>query len=167
MGKRGPKPRSQDDAEYDGNPGKRNPPQIVEPDLGEPAMPDGMPDDAVKVWRETVPLLLSCGLIRVTHGAVLASYCESRSRWLRASRNALAEGEICESHGALSPSPWYTIANKAHDQMFRAAKALRLEPWMLTQPVAAKQPASQSFDDAFAARLKVVPADEGGDDDAR
>lgn len=83
MGKRGFKPEPAALKRAKGNLGHRPIVEDVQFAEGAPEMPAHLDASARRIWRETLPLLLSVkGLLTIADGAMLSNFCEVRSRRL-------------------------------------------------------------------------------------
>ena len=95
MAGRKPKPTAL--KKLEGNPGKRKLNTAEpEPASGRPAMPYYLTPRAKKEWKRIIPLLEEMGVLRITHGAALASYCMAFARWLEAEKQITARGIVVE-----------------------------------------------------------------------
>lgn len=148
MATRGRKPKSVRVKVRDGNPGKRQLRVVGGSDSGDgggpprrdrrlepPSYLDGV---GKAEWRRLMPLMLERGQYIEAFRQELAKYCVAFSMW----RTALAEIEKAgrkegrkalglvqtTPSGYLVQSAWFTIANKAHEQMGRIAADFGLNP---------------------------------------
>lgn len=78
MGLRGPPPKPSALKRLEGTyrPDRAAENEVVAPP-GEPPMPDGLPDEAVKRWKELVPVLLLRCTLSVEDGAILEAHCRA------------------------------------------------------------------------------------------
>ena len=73
--------------------------------------------------------LLECGLLTEIDGAALALYCQAWARWIDAEKNMAEYGTVVKGPtGALVPSPFLAIANKAMDQMMKMLVEFGMSP---------------------------------------
>lgn len=113
-----------------GNPGKR-PLNDAEPkpDTTMPQAPTHLNKAGRAEWRRVARRLHNAGVLTYVDRGVLAVYCQAYGRWAEAEVELRQRGEVIETtNGNLVQSPWLQIANKAMEQMIRAARELGLTP---------------------------------------
>ncbi len=128
-----------------GNPGHRPlPPDEPQPPSEIPKCPRHLDKEARKEWRRITGEFKELGVITKLDMAVLAQYCEAYSKWAQAERMIQEKGMIftlpaktktfkdgtVEKSGGGFPimNPYFHIANKAKDQMIKAAIELGITP---------------------------------------
>lgn len=137
MGKRGPSPKPTKLKILSGNPGKRplnqnEPKPKVEKEIPDP--PPWLSTHAKKEWKRVTPELHRLGLLTMIDIAVLASYCQSYDRLIRAEKKIRAYEK---EHGCLTaetPSgysqqiPEIGIANQAMKNIKSFAQEFGMTP---------------------------------------
>jgi len=116
-----------------GDPGKRginrNEPQseTVAPDL--PA-PEHLGEIATECWVHMVAMLSNARVITELDLHGLELYCVSYETWREATLKVAATGALVKSPKSGYPvqSPYFAIANKAHEQMVKLAAEFGLTP---------------------------------------
>lgn len=121
-----------------GNPGKRalpkNEAKIVR---ALPAPPPHLADEAKVEWGRVSEELYKIGLLSGIDRAVLAAYCQSYARWVRAERAIAEMGKedlltgglmIKTTNGNAIQNPLVGIANKAAADMVRYAAEFGMTP---------------------------------------
>jgi P27 family predicted phage terminase small subunit len=102
-----------------GNPGRRplNKDE-AKPKVQIPAPPATLKGEALAEWKRITLLLQEVGLIAHLDRAVVASYCMAWGRWCEAEKMLATTGLIIKSpNGYPMFSPYWTMANKAMDQI--------------------------------------------------
>ena len=130
MGRRGPAATPTAVKRMRGNPGKR-PLNDREPtpDAAMPHAPAHLTKEARAEWRRVARRLHNAGVLTYVDRGVLAVYCQAYGRWAEAERALQLNGMMVETpNGYQQQSPWVNIANKAMEQMIRAARELGLTP---------------------------------------
>lgn len=130
MGRRGPAATPTAVKKMRGNPGKR-PLNDAEPhpDATMPHAPAHLMKEAKAEWRRVARRLHNAGVLTYVDRGVLAAYCQAYGRWAEAEGEIEKRGALMETpNGYMQQSPWVSIANKAADQMIRAARELGLTP---------------------------------------
>jgi len=134
-----------------GNPGKR---RLNEheprPRRCIPRRPDHLCGEAEKEWRRVTQELEELGLLSALDRAPLAAYCLAWGRWVEAERKVAELGPVlkAEATGGLYQNPWLAVANKAHEQMLKAAALFGMDP-------------------SNRGRIQALPPDEPKDAEAR
>jgi P27 family predicted phage terminase small subunit len=134
-----------------GNPGKR-PLNDSEPrlDATMPHAPAHLNQAARAEWKRVARRLHNAGVLTYVDRGVLAVYCQAYGRWAEAEVELRSRGEVIETtNGNMVQSPWLQIANKAMEQMLRAAKELGLTP-AARSAIKVEQPAESLADILFA-----------------
>ena len=148
MGERGPAPEPTRLKKLKGNPGKRAL-NDREPQLG-PAIPPVPPglvldDLAQQQWDELSELLLSMRVITEADGLVLASLCQTYSRWVQASKQLEQSGLIFRTKsGYIQQSPLLGVVNTCIDMINRLSRELGLSPSARTRVHAVEEPPPKS-----------------------
>lgn len=130
MGARGPAPKPTALKVAQGNPGKRalnaNEPK---PDATMPQCPRWLNKAARGEWQRVARRLHNAGVLTYVDRGVLAVYCQAYGRLVEAETELRLRGDVIETtNGNLVQSPYLQIANRAMDQMVRAAKELGMTP---------------------------------------
>ena len=105
-----------------GNPGKRpinqNEPK-PKPRTKDPSPPDTLSAVGRKEWRRTARELLAVGLLTDLDMAAFQGYCHIYERWADAEANLRQYGAVIRTKKTqtLVHSPYWSVANKAWDQM--------------------------------------------------
>ncbi len=113
-----------------GNPGKRALNDAEpRPDATMPQCPQWLSATGRSEWRRVARRLHNAGVLTYVDRGVLAVYCQAYGRLVEAERALLLTGAVVETtNGNLVQSPWVQIANRAMDQMVRAARELGMTP---------------------------------------
>jgi P27 family predicted phage terminase small subunit len=75
--------------------------------------PDSLDKIAKAEWNRICPLLVNLGLYTNIDTTMLALYCSSFSRWVKAQAKIKKDGEILETkNGHPIRNPWLDISNK-------------------------------------------------------
>lgn len=136
MGKRGPAPKPTAVKKIAGNPGKRKinkkEPKPAERNI---TAPDWMSPHAQQEWIRIYAELRACGLVSVADRGALTAYCVAWGRWVMAEeeiekcKNDPARGfVVMGSKGGLIMNPLIRVADKAQENMLRAAKEFGMTP---------------------------------------
>ena len=132
MGQRGPAPEPTRLKKLKGNPGKRPlNEREPEPALGAPEIPPGLDLDeiAMRQWHELSQILTGMRVITEADGIVLASLCQTYSRWVEASKQLEQSGLIFRTKsGYIQQSPLQGVVNTCIDQINRLSRELGLTP---------------------------------------
>jgi P27 family predicted phage terminase small subunit len=114
-----------------GDPGKRRR-QMVEPQPGAgiPECPAFLDDVAKAEWQATCEILGELGVLTKADRNALAMYCESWSRYCRATEQVRKFGDVILSPKTKFPipSPYQAIANKAMEQCHKLLTEFGLTP---------------------------------------
>ena len=148
MGLRGPAPEPTRLKRQKGNPGKR-PLNDREPQLGPaiPSVPPGLVLDevAMQQWDELSEILMTMRVLTEADGMVLASLCQTYSRWVQASKQLEQSGLIFQTKsGYTSRGPLLGVVNTCIDQINRLSRELGLSPSSRTRVHAAEEPQPKS-----------------------
>lgn len=113
-----------------GNPGKRplnkNEPQ---PEVEIPDCPPHLDEEAKAEWERLAAELAALGILTNIDRGVLATYCLSWSRWVKAELMVQKTGEILKSKdGGLYQNPYLAVANRAKDDLRAIGALLGLNP---------------------------------------
>jgi P27 family predicted phage terminase small subunit len=93
---------------------KRNEP---EPEIALPECPPHLEGEAKSEWESMSEQLFSLGLLTRIDKAALAGYCQAWADWVEA-MHELKRGKVLRAKtGYPILSPWWSIANKANEQM--------------------------------------------------
>jgi len=134
MGKRGTKPLPTSVINLRGGPRhyhrkKEDLDLEPQPDPNAPPCPDHLDLIARQEWMRVVKELDDCGILTNFDMVVLASYCHSFSRWVKATEQVKLEGEVITlPTGYKQQNPNLTIANKAEEMMIKAAVQMGMTP---------------------------------------
>ena len=148
MGLRGPAPEPTRIKKQKGNPGKR-PLNDREPQLGPaiPPVPPGLVLDevAMQQWDELSEILMAMRVLTEADGMVLASLCQTYSRWVQASKQLEQSGLIFRTKsGYIQQSPLLGVVNTCVEQINRLSRELGLSPSSRTRVHAAEEPQPKS-----------------------
>lgn len=130
MGRRGPAATPTAVKVMRGNPGKR-PLNDAEPkpDATMPQCPRHLTTAARAEWHRVARKLHVVGVLTYVDRGILAAYCQAYGRWVEAEERVARDGTLVVTpNGYEQQSPWLGIANKAQDQMVRAARELGMTP---------------------------------------
>ena len=114
-----------------GNPGKRplneNEPA---PEIACPDPPAYLSPAAAKHWEKVAPQLAGLGLMSEIDVDALALYCESFATWIDAQEKLQEFGLVVTSpkSGYPVPSPFFSIAAKAQEQMRQLLTEFGMSP---------------------------------------
>lgn len=128
-----------------GNPGHRPPPEDEpKPEPNIPKCPKHLDKEARQEWNRMVKELESLGMLTNLDKAVFALYCQTYSTWAQASRQiqekgmvfttapstrTLKDGSVKVSGGGLPiVNPYFSIADKAKEQMMKALIEMGMTP---------------------------------------
>jgi len=110
--------RKKEDLELEPNPNPNIPP-----------CPDHLDAVAKEEWDRVVEEIEALGIVTNLDMSVLASYCNSYSRWVRATTKVNEEGYFYTlPNGYQQQNANLSIANKAEEMMLRAAGKLGFTP---------------------------------------
>ena len=115
-----------------GNPGKRplNEREPM-PMNRRPNCPRWLSEEAKREWRRLARPLHEAGLLTFVDRDVLAMYCESLARWIRAEQRCLESGDVLfTSNGNMVQNPWLGIANRSKKDTLTIMARLGLDPAM-------------------------------------
>lgn len=106
-----------------GNPGKRplnaNEPRPV---LRVPPCPKTLQGQARSEWRRITRELMSVGMISGLDLAALSIYCSAYAQWIEAQEQVKKLGAVVKSPSGFPIfNPYWSIANKAAEQMLKVA----------------------------------------------
>lgn len=91
--------------------------------------PPVLGDAARDEWRRVVALLARAGTLSDLDRAVLAGYCQAWAAWSEAEAKLAEFGRVVRSdRGPAVLSPYLAVADKAFQQMLRAATELGMTP---------------------------------------
>jgi P27 family predicted phage terminase small subunit len=113
-----------------GNPGKR-PLNDAEPrpDATMPQCPRHLTKEARTEWHRVARRLHVVGVLTYVDRGILAAYCQAYGRWVEAEQQVARGGALVVTpNGHEQQSPWLGIANRAQEQMVRAARELGMTP---------------------------------------
>jgi P27 family predicted phage terminase small subunit len=80
--------------------------------------PDALDNIAKEEWARICPILYNNGLYTNIDSTMLALYCSSFSRWVRAQAKVDKDGEILKTtNGHPIRNPWLDISNKCWKQI--------------------------------------------------
>jgi len=103
--------------------------QEPQPDPNIPPCPDHLDLKAKQEWIRMAKELDECGILTNLDMAVFASYCNSYSRWVRATNQVKKQGSVITTpRGYKQQNPNLAIANKAEEMMIRAATQMGITP---------------------------------------
>jgi len=126
---KGRKPLPTEIKRFKGNPGKRPMENPLEIPDGAPDAPDHLDEVAQAEWDRLVSVLVPAGLVTIADRAAMAAYCVAYSRWVIAERNIKQYGLLgVTPNNMIVKSAWLTIADKAMDQMMKAAAEFGFTP---------------------------------------
>ena len=134
MGKRGPKPLPTSVINIRGGTQhyhrkKENLDLEPQPDANIPPCPTHLDLRAKQEWMRMAKELDDCGILTNLDMAVFASYCNSYSRWIRATKQVKKQGSVITlPSGFKQQNPNLTIANKAEEMMLKSAVQMGLTP---------------------------------------
>lgn len=97
-------------------------------------------------WQRVRKELHDLGLLTAVDRSALAAYCVSYSRWVQAEEAIKSQALMVKNGEAIGPNPFIAIANRAMEQMMRAAAEFGMTPSART-------------------RVRTEPKKQGGDDD--
>jgi P27 family predicted phage terminase small subunit len=128
MAGRKPKPTAL--KELAGNPGKRPLNQREpKPKTTLPPCPRHLSAEARKEWRRMGGELARMGVVTVVDRAALAAYCVAYARWADAEAQVTKLGTVVKTaNGNLIQNPYLAVANRAMDQMMKAAGEFGMTP---------------------------------------
>lgn len=89
----------------------------VQPEAEIPPCPAHLSAEAKKEWRSISRQLLTLGLLTRIDKAALAGYCQAWGNWVEATAELQKGKVITAPSGYPMLSPWWSIANKANEQM--------------------------------------------------
>lgn len=129
---------------------------------GEPRVPTGTPDApeildpvARAEWDRIVALLAGSGVLSRVDGAALTLYCQTFSHWVEAEKSLQAKGLLIETpEGALRPSPYMGISQKAVETMHRLLVEFGLTPSSRSRIKSTAEPAKDALGEFLARRSK-------------
>ena len=112
-----------------------------------PPCPSHLNKAARTEWRRVGRILLAQGVITDADRSALAGYCQTYARWVEAELKLQQFGMLLTVDGALSPSPYLRIAERALEQMHRFAVEFGLTPSSRSRVKAGRgqQPADDPF----------------------
>jgi len=111
------------------------------PDASIPPCPDNLDDIAKIEWNRMAIELDKCGILTNFDMGVFASYCNSFSRWVQATKLVQEEGDtITLSTGYVIQNPRLSIANKAEEMMIKAAVQMGFTPSSRSQVKRVEKP---------------------------
>lgn len=113
-----------------GNPGRRPLPQNEpEPVAGIPDPPSHVLGEALVEWHRITAELITLGLLSKCDRAALSGYCVAWGRWVEAEEHMRLEAMVFKApSGYPVLSPWWSVANKAMEQMARFLTEFGLSP---------------------------------------
>ena len=128
MAGRKPKPTAL--KELAGNPGKRPlNEREPKPRAAVPTAPRHLTGEARKEWRRMGRELLALGVLTTVDRAALAAYCVAYARWADAEAQVTKLGTVVKTaNGNLIQNPYLAVANRAMDQMMKAASEFGMTP---------------------------------------
>ena len=158
---RGRKPKPTAIKQLAGNPGKR-PLNDAE---AAPALLDGIPyaprhltKEGQAEWRRIVAELDAAGLVTVIDLGPLEGYCAAYGRWVRAETELKETGLLVRTvNGNVIQNPILSIANKALDQMMRAAAEFGMTPSARSRVSVARGAGVQDIAAVLRGEFGVVP----------
>ncbi len=104
-------------------------------------MPPGLSKDAKKHWRIISKRLIAAKILTEIDTDALAMYCESWAVWWDATKKVNEHGSVVEGqNGYAVQSPYFLIANKAHNQMRQMATEFGMTPSSRTRVAATSSP---------------------------
>lgn len=128
------------------NPGKRPLPERKVKLSSKIRMPNGMSDDAKRVWRYTVSHL-PAGMAKDIDVIALRIYCESVVEYDLAGKK-LAAGYLTKTaSGSARPSPWHKIRNDAFQRIYKMSSEFGFTPSSRTKLGILDVPADEYDDD--------------------
>jgi len=127
-----------------GNPSKlKLPRNEPEPETGAPALPSHLAGEAILEWHRIVKELLTLGILTKVDRAALAAYCAAWGRWVEAEDHLRMEPMIFKApSGYPVISPWWSVANKAMEQMRNFLTEFGLSPASRTRIKGSAAPAT-------------------------
>ena len=141
-----------------GNPGKRPLPENEpKPDVPArvPAPPPHLSEEAAREWRRTGKKLLRLGLLTDLDKAEFAIYCQSWGRLVEAEEALRRHGPIVMTPNRMPIlSPYLSIANKAIDQVQRAAASFGMSPSSRAKVTSGEKPEEEDELDKLRRRRK-------------
>lgn len=147
----GRKPKPTAIKRLEGNPGKRrlneDEPTAV---AGLPVCPEFLSVEARAEWEDLGAQLVREQRMALVYKGVFAAYCQAWGRWVEAETKLQDVGMVVMSPtGILKPSPYLSIANKASEQMMKAAGELGITPTTQARVSKVNAPATVSRLRAF------------------
>lgn len=131
MGARGPKPKSKEIKDLEGNPGKRKGSATVDPDDVSSTglrMPQRLTVPEREVWQDTVASVPKWWF-RQADKFLLMAYCRAVVRWDKAEVALQNKSPVTtRSNGSKCVDPQIQIVNAALKQVMDLAEVLRLTP---------------------------------------
>lgn len=102
-----------------GNPGKRPlNDREPEPPAAIPDLPSILTGEALLEWHRITKELIELKILTRVDRAALAAYCAAWGRWVEAEEHLKLEPMVFKApSGYPVLSPWWSVANKAMDQM--------------------------------------------------
>lgn len=113
-----------------GNPGHRplnkNEPKPKVSNYDPPEFLDG---EAVEIWKQEAPRLISLGILTETDRLIFGALCEKVANWLHYSRKMHEAPDLVKSNaGNIVPNPYIRLANHAYQDMCKVAVEFGLTP---------------------------------------
>jgi P27 family predicted phage terminase small subunit len=100
--------------------------------------------EALLEWGRITKELIDLGLLTVVDRAALAAYCSAWGRWVEAEEHLLIESMVFKApSGYPVISPWWSIANKAMEQMHRFLTEFGLSPASRTRIKGSVKPGNE------------------------
>ena len=125
------------------------------PKIGTPVCPRWLSDEARKIWRRLVPLLVPSGVLTVVDGGALARYCDTWVRWHKATEALDKDGDVLvRRDGSMEASPYVAIYRNLSDMLSRHESQFGLTPAARARLVVEK--AEQTQDDILDGPLRLA-----------
>lgn len=144
----GPKPKPTTLKVLEGNPGKRklnkNEPKPKAPDSLTP--PDELDTEGKRAWERLAKQLDGAGLFTAVDRDALILYCESWSKWIRATKRVRRDGMVYKtSTGNLRINPILQVADEASKMMQKLMAGFGMTPADRTRITVAAKPEDDEF----------------------
>lgn len=111
MAKRGPKPKPTPLKLLKGERSDRVNQDAPVAEAETPDCPDHLDDVARSEWSRMAPILVGMGVLAKVDGTILALYCQTYSRWVKAEKEIQAGQMVTQTaRGGLQANPYIKIA---------------------------------------------------------
>ena len=130
------------------------------PKVGTPVCPRWLSDEARKIWRRLVPLLVPSGVLTVVDGGALARYCDTWVRWHKAAAALDKYGDVLvrrDESGAIrsvEALPYVAIYRNLSDMLSRYESQFGLTP--AARARLAVEKSEQTQDDILDGPMRLV-----------